>query len=64
LTPGLDILRWYVEMGGDRATLGSDAHQPKFVGADFAEALDVAKAAGLTHLAYFEKRRVRMVAIV
>lgn len=63
LTPGPDILRWYVEMGGDRATLGSDAHQPKFVGADFTKALDVAKAAGLTYLTYFEKRRVRMAAI-
>src|SRR5262249_42600954 len=44
LTPGLDILRWYVEMGGERVTLGSDAHTPKQVGSHLDVALDTARA--------------------
>jgi histidinol-phosphatase (PHP family) len=63
LTPGLDILRWYVEMGGERVTLGSDAHQPKFVGADCEVAMDTARAAGLKYVMQFEKRQARFVII-
>ena len=64
LTPGLDILRWYVEMGGEHVTLGSDAHQPKFVGADCEVAMDTARAAGLKYVVQFEKRKAKMVKII
>ena len=63
LTPGLTILRWYADMGGDRVTLGSDAHNPRYVGADFAAALDAIRAAGLTHVLRFERRQATAVAI-
>src|SRR3990172_240981 len=46
LTPGLPILRWYAEMGGERVTLGSDAHRPEHLGANLDVALDAAKEAG------------------
>ena len=46
MTPGLDILRWYVELGGERVTLGSDAHQPSQVGSHLAEAMDIARRGG------------------
>jgi len=61
LTPNEDILRWYVEMGGERVTLGSDSHEPKFVGAGCDVALRAAQAAGLKHLTYFEKRQAKLV---
>ena len=61
LTPGLDILRWYVELGGERVTLGSDAHQPAQVGSHLLEAMDIARAAGLKYLTHFEQRQPRLI---
>ncbi len=61
LTPGLDILRWYVELGGERVTLGSDAHTPKQIGSHLDVALDTARAAGLKYLTFFEQRQARLV---
>ena len=60
LTPGLDILRWYVELGGERVTLGSDAHRPAEVGSHLPEAMDIARAAGLKYLTHFERRQARL----
>jgi len=60
LTPGVEILRWYREMGGERVTLGSDAHRPDHVGAHLDEALAAIRQAGLTHLTYFEQRRAQL----
>lgn len=61
LCPGEQILRWYVEMGGERVTLGSDAHRPDQVGSHLPTALAAARAAGLTHLTFFEQRQARLV---
>ena len=61
LTPGVEILRWYVEMGGERVTLGSDAHRPEQIGSHFDVALDAARAAGLEYVTQFEKRQARLV---
>jgi len=61
LTPGLDILRWYVEMGGERITLGSDAHRPVRVGDKLDVARDIAKQAGLKYVTMFEKRQANLV---
>jgi len=63
LTPGLDILRWYVEMGGERVTLGSDSHRPEQVGFGLEAALQVAEAAGLRYVTQFERREARMIPI-
>jgi histidinol-phosphatase (PHP family) len=63
LTPGLDILRLYVELGGERVTLGSDAHRPEHVGAHLEVALEIARAAGLKYLTHFDKRQARLVPI-
>jgi histidinol-phosphatase (PHP family) len=60
LTPGPDILRWYVELGGERVTLGSDAHEPRQVGAHLADAIAIARAAGLKYLTHFERRQARL----
>jgi histidinol-phosphatase (PHP family) len=61
LNPGLEILRWYVELGGERVTLGSDAHRPDQVGRGLDVALDAARAAGLKYLTFFERRQPRLV---
>lgn len=54
LMPGEEALRWYVEMGGDRVTLGSDAHRPEQVGLGLEKAMDAARAAGVRYLVRFE----------
>ena len=63
LTPGGEILSWFREMGGERVTLGSDAHRPDHVGADLELALESARAAGLKYVTQFEHRQARMVKI-
>lgn len=63
LTPGLDILRWYADMGGERVTLGSDSHRPEHVGAGLEVALDTIRAAGLKYVVQYEKRQAKMVRI-
>lgn len=63
LTPGLDILRLYVEMGGERVTLGSDAHRPEQVGSHLETAMQIASEAGLRYLTHFEGREARLVAM-
>jgi histidinol-phosphatase (PHP family) len=56
--PSLDILRWYRELGGEVLTLGSDAHTPDAIGADFEPVLEMAQAAGFARLARFERRQL------
>lgn len=60
LTPGLDILRWYAQMGGERVTFGSDAHRPVRVGEGILTAVSVAKEAGLKYVTMFEQRQARL----
>lgn len=60
LTPSVDILRWYVELGGERVTLGSDAHRPVDVAGHFDVALAIAKAAGLRYLTYYVGRQATL----
>lgn len=61
LLPGLEILRWYVEMGGELVTLGSDAHRPEQVASHFDVALEAIREAGLRHVAQFERRQPRLI---
>lgn len=56
--PGLPVLRWYREMGGELLTVGSDAHTTEHLGLCFAVARDVALHAGFTRLCRFQARRV------
>jgi histidinol-phosphatase (PHP family) len=61
LMPGLDILRWYVEMGGRHVTLGSDAHRSDQVAAGLDQAMGAISAAGLKCVTRFERREKRLV---
>jgi histidinol-phosphatase (PHP family) len=56
--PGPAALRWYREMGGEILTIGSDGHRPDHVGFGLPTALDLARAAGFTRIASFERRKV------
>ena len=56
-------LGWYREMGGERLTLGSDAHRSDDMGAGLPEALEAARLAGFRYLTCFERRQARMVPI-
>ena len=60
LTPGVEILRWYAETGGERVTLGSDSHQPENIAAHLDVALAAAKDAGLKYVTQFEKRQAKL----
>lgn len=56
--PALAALRWYRELGGDRLTIGSDAHRPPHVAYGSDTALAMARAAGFDRLCIFEQRQV------
>lgn len=60
LMPDPLILRWYREMGGERLTLGSDAHAAEHVGLHLDRALEAVKAAGLKTIAHYARRRASL----
>jgi histidinol-phosphatase (PHP family) len=55
--PTLPTLRWYKELGGEKLTIGSDAHRAADVAADLDTALDLARAAGFTRIVTFARRQ-------
>ncbi len=57
LMPDPLILGWYAGMGGEKLTLGSDAHAVSQVGLHLDAALAAIRAAGFTHLTKFERRK-------
>ena len=63
LMPDPTILKWYGEMGGERVTLGSDAHAANQVGLHLDAALDAIRAAGISHITQFEQRQSHLVSI-
>lgn len=54
-SPHTDILRRYVELGGEWVVLGSDAHDASALGQMFGVARELAKDAGIRYLAHFVK---------
>jgi histidinol-phosphatase (PHP family) len=61
--PPQAVVNWYREMGGELLTVGSDAHRAMDVGADISAALDMARAAGFTHIALYERRAATLIQI-
>jgi histidinol-phosphatase (PHP family) len=57
------ILKWYAEMGGQRVTLGSDAHRVAEVSLHLEQAIAVIQAVGITYVTQFEQRRPRLIAL-
>lgn len=54
--PCLKTVQLYANSGGTCVTFGSDAHEPKYLAADFIETREIARQAGIAHLAQFSNR--------
>jgi histidinol-phosphatase (PHP family) len=63
LMPDLKILRWYQEMGGERLTLGSDAHSPADVGLHVDQALRFIRESGFKFLTRYERRQASQLSL-
>ena len=55
------ILCWYHEMGGERVTLGSDAHRVEHLGLNLDQAVEAIQAAGFTHVTQYGRRQARLI---
>ena len=56
-TPSREILKLYRDLGGEILTLGSDAHNPGYVGAHFDEGREILRGLGYTKFCTFEKMK-------
>ncbi len=54
--PCFEVLKKYKELGGSIITFGSDAHEPKVVGADFDRAAEMARLAGFKEYYIYKER--------
>ncbi len=63
LMPDPLILKWFHRMGGERLTLGSDAHHLDQLGQNMDVALQAIRAAGFTHLTQYDHRQPHQIAI-
>lgn len=55
--PSPEIIKRYRELGGEIITIGSDAHIPEDLGADFHRAKELLRSAGFTYYTEFKERR-------
>ena len=62
--PSLRQLRRFHELGGELITIGSDAHRAEDVGANIADGMELAEAAGFRYFAYYKDREPRMLRIL
>jgi len=57
IMPDARILKWYTEMGGQRLTLGSDAHRLAEVCLHLEKGLEAVRAAGVKAIMQFQQRQ-------
>ena len=55
--PCLDIVKIYHDLGGEIITVGSDAHEVKFLLTDFDVVADMLKNAGFNYYTIFNERK-------
>lgn len=55
LTPSIEILKLYHELGGKIITIGSDSHKPEHLGFHIKESKKILKDIGYTHFCTFDK---------
>jgi len=55
--PREEILKRYLELGGEIITVGSDAHVPEFVGGSFEAAEEILKSCGFRYYTVFHERK-------
>ncbi len=61
--PHEDMLKRYKELGGEIITIGSDAHKPEHIAADFALAKEVLIKSGFRHFTIFSQRNPQFISI-
>lgn len=54
--PGLDIVKFYRQLGGEIITVGSDAHRSEDVGKGIKEGIELAQTAGFDHMTVYSRR--------
>lgn len=57
VTPSINILKLYRELGGEIITIGSDSHKPEHLGTYFGEAKEILKNLGFRSFCTYEKMR-------
>jgi len=60
-TPSKEILSLYKNLGGEIITIGSDAHKPDDVGANYKDAVEIIKSHGFRYLSTFENRKIKFI---
>jgi histidinol-phosphatase (PHP family) len=55
--PNKEVLEKYAELGGRRITVGSDAHKPEHIGADFESVQELLREFPQFEVGYFDQRR-------
>jgi histidinol-phosphatase (PHP family) len=63
IMPDPRILGWYAEMGGQRLTLGSDAHRFMEVGLHLERGIEAIRSAGINHITQFVQRKAHLVSL-
>ena len=61
--PHPDVLRRYRELGGERITLGADAHNPAYIGYEFARAEKVIRDAGFREITIYVGKKPEILVI-
>ncbi len=55
--PCMGILKRYRALGGEIVTIGSDAHDPRYIGYEFAKAAELLKECGFRYYTTYRERR-------
>lgn len=55
-TPSKEILALYKRLGGQIITIGSDAHRPQDIGANYSDAMEILRSHDFRYLCTFENR--------
>lgn len=55
--PGIDIIKRYIELGGNILTIGADAHKPEHIAYDYDSLYKLLKDNNISAYCYFEKRK-------
>ena len=61
--PEESILKRYRELGGERITIGSDAHQPEHIAYDFIKAKAILKELGFQSYCIFHRRKPSIISL-
>ena len=61
--PEPDVLRSYRELGGELITVGSDGHQPEYLGYRFRETDELLRSCGFSYYAVFRQRKPEFIKI-